>query len=79
MMFQFSYFLQVFLQIILAQIIIGSENSQLFQLDLSELQNILEPSDTSQQLLGTLENILSEDGAFVSIIIKLLLKSFCYI
>ena len=76
MMFQFSYFLQVFLQIILAQIAIGS---QLFQLDFSELQNILEPSDTSQQLLGTLENILSEDGAFVSIIIKLLLKSFCYI
>ena len=53
MMFQFSYFLQVFLQIILAQIVIGSENSQLFQLDFSELQNILEPSDTSQQLLGT--------------------------
>jgi len=64
MMFQFSYFLQVFLQIILAQIVIGSENSQLFQLDFSELQNILKPSDTSQQLLGTLENILSEDGAF---------------
>lgn len=64
-MIQFSsYFLQAFLQIILAQIIICSDNSKLFQLDFSELQNLLESSETSRQLLGKLENILSGDGAF---------------
>ena len=62
MMIKFSYFLQVFLQVIFAQIIFGSD---IFQLRYNDLQSLLVNSRNNRNF-QTLEDVLARDGAFVS-------------
>ena len=62
MMIKFSYFLQVFLQVIFAQIILSSD---IFQLRFDDLQSLLSNSRNSRNF-QTLEDVLARDGAFVS-------------
>ena len=65
-MTKYSYFLQVFLQIIFAQNIISSDIFQFKYRDLQKLLDNSENAETNNQL-EHLEHILSFDGAFVSI------------
>lgn len=62
MMIKFTYFLQVFLQVIFAQIIHGSD---IFQLRYNDLQSLLVNSRNNRNF-QTLEDVLARDGAFVS-------------
>ena len=62
MMIKFSYFLQVFLQVILAQNILSSD---IFQLRYDDLQSLLVNSRNNRNF-QTLEEVLARDGAFVS-------------
>ena len=59
-MIKFSYFLQVFLQVIFAQIILSSD---IFQLRYDDLQSLMSRNSRNFQ---TLEDVLARDGAFVS-------------
>ena len=61
-MIKFSYFLQVFLQVILAQNILSSD---IFQLRYDDLQSLLVNSRNNRNF-QTLEEVLARDGAFVS-------------
>ena len=58
----FSYLLQVFLQVVFAQIILSSD---IFQLTYDDLQTLLVNSRNSKSF-QTLEDVLARDGAFVS-------------
>ena len=62
MMIKFSYYLQIFLQVIFAQIIFGSD---IFQLRYNDLQSLLVNSRSNRNF-QTLEDVLARDGAFVS-------------
>ena len=61
-MIKFSYYLQVFLQVIFAQIIFGSD---IFQLRYNDLQSLLVNSRSNRNF-QTVEDVLARDGAFVS-------------
>ena len=60
-MIKFSYFLQVFLQVIFAQQILSSA---IFQLRLADLQSLV--TDRQQEARRAIEEVLHRDGAFVS-------------
>ena len=76
-MTKYSYFLQVFLQIIFAQNIISSD---IFQFKYRDLQKLVDTSDNAEtnNQLDHLENILSFDGAFVSISLELIMIGSLY-
>jgi len=59
-MIKFSYYLQVFLQVIFAQIIFGSD---IFQLRYNDLQSLLVNSRSNRNF-QTVEDVLARDGAF---------------
>ena len=60
-MIKFSYFLQVFLQVIFAQLILSRD---IFQLRLADLQSLV--TDRQQEARRAIEDVLHRDGAFVS-------------
>ena len=58
-----KHFLQIFLQIFLTRTVITSD---IFQLEFNELKSLLE-NPHSSHTFHKLENVLANDGAFVSI------------